>query len=243
MINRSDCLLILYTFNKRHRYLPYIDFYVSKNLNFFEKVLITNKHVEFSSEVFFNTEKDFVRNLLFELKKIKKIYNPKSVFLLLEDLFPFYPVPIAILLEDINLVLSSNIKNISFRTYDFGDIEFNYSLNNRFYHSLDKDFKYFCQLQPSIWNLEYLMLILEELNSKNILDPWSFEFHKTNEVHLVSNYRWPNILGGFFESGFVNIYSILPIFNFSPRFALILAFDLFLSIPRYLFYRVTRYFC
>lgn len=242
MISENDCILVLYTFNKRHRYIPFIDRIVARNIKFLNRVLITNEDVEFSSKVYFNEELDFVPNLLRELKKIKREINPTTILLLLEDLLPFIPIIEEQIAHDVSLVKNSFAMNVSYRTYEFGDIDYNINLDNRYYFQLNKKFKYYCQLQPSIWQLNYLIGILEEQASNGILDPWSFEFHHTNSIHLMSSFRWPNVLGGFYEYGYVNFKSIKPIIFIDLNFGFILLYDFLISRPRYFKYLIKRIF-
>lgn len=242
MISTKNCLLVLYTFNKRHKYVASIDKSINKNLQFIEKVLVTNEQVKFSSEVYFNGENEFAKNLLIELKKIKINIAPINILLLLEDLYPLQIIQEDEIRSQVEMMNSTGIKFVSFRTYDFGDISFDDQVNNRNYFRFNEKFKYYCQLQPTIWNLDYLITILEELVSQNLTDPWSFEFYRTKEIHLMSEYKWPNVLGGFFEYGFVNRKSIIPILKSDILFGLILCKDYIISRPKYIIYRFKRKF-
>jgi hypothetical protein len=242
MISSKNCLLVLYTFNKRHRYLPSIDKNVSKNLKFMRKVLVTNESVKFSSDVYFNGENEFAKNLLIELKNIRSNLAPTNILLLLEDLFPLRVIQEDEIYAQVEMMNATGIKFVSFRTYEFGDIKYDTQISNRNYYTFNEEFKYYCQLQPAIWNLEYLISILEKLVSENITDPWSFEFHRTEEIHFMSEYKWPNVLGGFFEFGYVNRKSIIPILKSDISFGLLLWKDYVLSRPRYIEYRIKRKF-
>jgi hypothetical protein len=241
MIPIKDCVLVLYTFNKRHKYLPFIDRIVSRNLNFIHKVLVTNEKVKFSSDLFYNDENTFTKNLEIELKNIRTKYSPKNVLLLLEDLLPLNSVSEFELLPHLDIINSSNIKYLSFRTYEFGDLKYNYKIKNQNYFVFTDNFEFYCQLQPTIWNLDYLINILEDLNSKNLTDPWSFEFYRTKETHIMSEMKWPNILGGFFEHGFVNKKALIPVFKSNFKFGLFLTVDYIFSRPKYFSYRIKRF--
>jgi hypothetical protein len=241
MIHTNDCVLVLYTFKKRHKYLPFIDRIVSKNLNFIHKVLVTNEKVKFSSDLFYNSEDAFTKNLEIELKNIRAKYSPQNVLLLLEDLLPLKNLSESELNPHVELMNSSDIKYLSFRTYEFGDLKYDYKIKNHNYFVFTENFKFYCQLQPTIWNLDYLIDVLEDLNSKNLTDPWSFEFYRTNETHLMSEMKWPNILGGFFEYGFVNKKALIPVFKSDFNFGLFLTVDFILSRPKYFLYRIKRF--
>lgn len=242
MISYKNCLLVLYTFNKRHRYLPAVDKNISKNINFMRKVLVTNESVNFSSDVYFNGENEFAKNLLIELKNIRLTLAPTNILLILEDLYPIRVIHEDEINWQVEMMNSTGIKYVSFRTYEFGDIKYDTKIGCHNYYRFNEEFKYYCQLQPAIWNLEYLISILEKLVTENITDPWSFEFHRTEEIHLMSDYKWPNVLGGFFEFGFVNRKSIFPILKSDKFFGLLLLKDYIFSRPSYIIYRIKRKF-
>lgn len=240
-INSKECVLIVYTFKGRHKYLPYIDEGLSSNFDFLDRILVSNEAAKFRGRVLFNNNQGWCQNLLEGLKEVREIYNCQYVFFLLEDLFPLKPIPYEEFKEYLSVIKTRDIKYLSFRTYDFGDIPFRLELDGKFYFQFNSSFKFYSQLQPSFWQLEYFISMLEKANSAGINDPWSFEFCRSDEIHLMSDYKWPNVLGGFFEYGFINIKSLPPILGHNPYFYLILLRDYLISRPRYLVYRAKRY--
>ena len=66
-------------------------------------------------------------------------------------------------------------------------------------------FRYF-QLQPSFWDLDYLIEICREALEKQCFDPWSFESfsYAKPRQHYVSRYEWPSVHHGFLAQGKVN---------------------------------------
>lgn len=240
MISTKDCILVLYTFNKRHKYLPFVDRVVSRNLNFMHRVLVTNEKVEFSSDIFYNDEIEFVFNLLIEIQNIKSVFSTKNVLLLLEDLLPLKCISEDEIYPHISTMNSTGIKYLSFRTYEFGDLNYNHVIGDLNYFIFSDSFKFYCQLQPTIWNVDYLISVLEDLKSKNQTDPWSFEFYRTNETHIMSEMKWPNILGGFFEFGYVNRKALIPVLKCDLAFGLLLFSDFVRSRPKYFLYRFRR---
>jgi hypothetical protein len=68
-----------------------------------------------------------------------------------------------------------------------------------------KFFRYF-QLQPSFWQLDYLIDICREAYEKQCFDPWRFESfaYSKPRQHYISRYKWPSVHHGFLSQGKIN---------------------------------------
>ncbi|WP_334860276.1 hypothetical protein [Nostoc sp.] len=65
------------------------------------------------------------------------------------------------------------------------------------FYQLPTNFPFYSQLQPAIWNVEYLINIRQHAYEQNTLEPWSFEKITLRKQHYVSEYSWPSVMHGF----------------------------------------------
>ncbi len=201
----SDTLIVISTFSKRHIYLPEVLAISRENMRFAKDfVVITDSPIVLDCDVIV-ARKDSWCEVLYEgLMQICDKYAVKHIFLMLEDLIPFERVDGIMLEKNYDLMLKNEFKFLSFRTYEYDKLSYDYTIDKLTFCKLPFDFDYYCQLQPAFWNVDYLLAILQDLINSNMKTAWQFEFYRTKEIHLMSNYKWPNVLGGFIEGGQTN---------------------------------------
>jgi hypothetical protein len=145
------------------------------------------------------------------------------VFLMLDDHFPLRQCDEAIIAANYRAVVDNDLACLSFVTYAwpwdtteqieypdhmirtwrqidlvrFGDCETAKVPTNFFRYN---------QLQPSFWNLDYLLDLCREAKARRFFDPWSFESFSFSapRQHYVSRYAWPTVHHGFLAQGKVN---------------------------------------
>lgn len=200
-------VFVISTFWKRHIYLEETIKICYDHFSFIDHfIIVTDKDWEsyLPVEVIVVNDKSWLNVLQGGLEIIHQKYNPEYVFLMLEDLLPLQPIEEAVFLKHAKIAFENNIKHLSFRTYDYDVLKYEHLLDGVVFCKIHQEYLYYSQLQPAFWKLEYLMIILKNLKALNNHSPWHFEFHKSEEVHLISPYRWPSLLGGTIEAGIVN---------------------------------------
>ena len=69
-----------------------------------------------------------------------------------------------------------------------------------------RDFFRYFQVQPTIWNIDYLIRACTVAFDSGIRNVWEFEAMQWDGAaqHYVANYHWPTVHHGFLASGKVN---------------------------------------
>jgi hypothetical protein len=145
------------------------------------------------------------------------------VFLLLDDHYPLRECDRSLIAANFDAVVKNRLGCISFVTYqwpwtstehiDYPDdmirtwrnIDVTW-LNGCEMARVPLNFFRYFQLQPSFWDLDYLIEICRAAFEKQCFDPWSFEslsYGKPRQ-HYVSRYAWPSVHHGFLAQGKVN---------------------------------------
>jgi hypothetical protein len=149
------------------------------------------------------------------------------VFLLLDDHYPLRQCDPSLIAANFDAVTKNRLGCISFVTYqwpwtsteqiDYPDgmirtwrtIEV-VSLNGCEMARVPVNFFRYFQLQPSFWDLDYLIEICRVAVENRCFDPWSFESlsYGKSRQHYVSRYAWPSVHHGFLAHGKVNLEAI-----------------------------------
>jgi hypothetical protein len=150
--------------------------------------------------------------LLDGLKKLR-LQHPglDYVYVILEDLLPIKPCSAEVLRKIENIMRQRKLKYVAFVTYDGWGNEDCFLEDGIKFYKVGKEFRFYSQLQPALWEINYLIDLCETAFDKKELDPWSFEMNVTSESHYVADYRWPNVLGGLLVSGKINRLAIAEI--------------------------------
>ena len=176
------------------------------------------------SDVIVKSDTNWLDILLNGLLSVRKTRPEITyVFLLLDDHYPLRACDCSLIAANFDAVVKNRLGCISFVTYewpwartehiDYPDgmirtwrnidvTRFNGCEMARIPFSF---FRYF-QLQPSFWELDYLIEICREAFEEQCFDPWSFESFSYSQPrqHYVSRYAWPSVHHGFLVQGKVN---------------------------------------
>jgi hypothetical protein len=145
------------------------------------------------------------------------------VFLLLDDHYPLRKCNCSLIAANFDAVVKNRLSCVSFVTYQWpwtstehidypdGMIRTWRNIDITWFNGCEMArvpfnfFRYF-QLQPSFWNLDYLIEVCHEAFEKQCLDPWSFESLScgNRRQHYVSRYAWPCVHHGFLAHGKIN---------------------------------------
>jgi hypothetical protein len=209
----NELIVVVPTFHKRVKYISHIEDALTLNFNPpVPRAYISDIDIKtIQSPVFVSEKKEWVEILLDGLEGLEKQFKYDYVFILLEDLFPFTKVPVSVIEDHLSLMKERDFKCITFSTYprEWMEESFtHYDVNGKNFYKIPQSFRFYSQLQPGIWNKAYLKSILTGLINDKKFSPWEFEYVVTPEIHLMSDYIWPNVLGGFIESGKVNKLAI-----------------------------------
>lgn len=149
------------------------------------------------------------------------------VFMLLDDHYPLRACDERRLAAEFRLIATNQLACVSFVTYTWPwnsteHVEYSDGMI-RTWRQIDivrfddcelarvplNFFRYF-QLQPSLWEIDYLIDVCREALEKKCLDPWSFEsfVYSSPRQHYVSRYPWPSVHHGFLEKGKINLDAI-----------------------------------
>ena len=151
--------------------------------------------------------------------------NVRFVFLLLEDLAPLHRVQADVLHGALAAAVERDLPETVFRTFRF----FHFLRSpkppeewggSRFYE-VDPQWRYYSQLQPSLWRLDHLFETLEAGLALGKRSVWEFEFLNIGGPHYVHHYRWPSLINGVFLGGLVNPKSLLRLPFGGPHRALV----------------------
>jgi hypothetical protein len=147
----------------------------------------------------------------------------RYVFLLLDDHYPLRGCEPGLIAANFDAAVNNRLGCISFVTYrwpwtstehiDYPDgmirtwryIDVTW-LNGCEMARVPLNFFRYFQLQPSFWDLDYLIEVCREAFERQCLDPWSFEslsYGKARQ-HYISRYAWPSVHHGFLARGKVN---------------------------------------
>jgi hypothetical protein len=145
------------------------------------------------------------------------------VFLLLDDHYPLRGCDRSMIAANFDAVVKNRVGCLSFVTFQWPwthteQIDYPDGMI-RTWRNIDltwlngcemarvplKFFRYY-QLQPSFWDLDYLIEVCREASAKQCFDPWSFESlnYSKPRQHYVSRYAWPTVHHGFLAQGKVN---------------------------------------
>jgi len=164
---------------------------------------------------------DILLNGLLSLRRTRPEIT--YVFLLLDDHYPLRECDRSQIAANFDAVVKNRLGCVSFVTYqwpwtttehvDYPDgmirtwrnIDVT-SLNGCKLAKVPMNFFRYFQLQPSFWDLDYLIMICREAFEQRCFDPWSFESLSYNKrrQHYVSSYAWPCVHHGFLMRGRVN---------------------------------------
>ncbi|MBO9573119.1 MAG: hypothetical protein J7497_13085, partial [Chitinophagaceae bacterium] len=177
---RSDIITIVPTFHKRLKYIPFvekaIDIYLTINAH---RAYISDVEIAtISRTTFVSKKKEWAEIILEGIVELGKQYEFQYVFLLLEDLVPFKEVPVSVVDNHLALMKKYDYKSIVFSTYpkEWMDDSFSSTIiDGMDFYEIPHSFKFYSQLQPGIWNKEYLQTILRTLISEKKFSPWEFE--------------------------------------------------------------------
>jgi hypothetical protein len=145
------------------------------------------------------------------------------VFLLLDDHYPLRWCDRSLISQHFDAIIDNKLDCLSFVTYEWPwtrteHVDYPDSMV-RTWRRIELSrfggcdmarvpanfFRYF-QLQPSFWNLDYLVDVCREAAERQCTDPWSFEgfgYSKPRQ-HYVGRYAWPSVHHGFLMQGKVN---------------------------------------
>ena len=200
----DNAILLIPTFHKRHIYMEEVGRIVNA---FFPKemkrIILSDKELSVNGFSTLISEKRYWTEILLD-GLLMLDADSDYIFLMLEDLVPFDFIDEKILENQILLMKKYQYKKIAFRTYEFGNLNYDFVVDGLNFHKVPDTFLYYCQLQPALWNRQYLVELLKKMINSGVKSPWEFEFFKSEEIHLMSEYKWPNVLGGFIVDGRVN---------------------------------------
>jgi hypothetical protein len=145
------------------------------------------------------------------------------VFLLLDDHYPLRECDKSRIAANFDVVVKNRLGCTSFVTYQWpwtsteqidypdGMIRTWRNVDVRWFNGCEMarvplDFFRYFQLQPSFWDLDYLIEICHEAFEKQCFDPWAFESFNYGKPrqHFISRYEWPSVHHGFLAQGKVN---------------------------------------
>lgn len=207
---RTDIITIVPTFHKRLKYIPFVEKALQLYFNInAHRVYISDAPIKSLPDLqtWVSKKEQWAEIILEGMLEFEKQYQFQYVFLLLEDLFPFEKVPANVIEDHLAVMKKNNLKSVVFSTYprEWQEASFSSAIIDAMsFYDIPGSFKFYSQLQPGIWDKNYLKSILYSLIAEKKFTPWDFEFYKSEERHLMAKYQWPNVLGGFIESGEVN---------------------------------------
>jgi hypothetical protein len=177
------------------------------------------------------------------LRHLKKAFPEIGyVYLILEDLYPLWPCSVENLSEIQETVLKDQINCVSFVTYDFDRSKLEeVQIGNHVLYKTPKAFRYYNQLQPSIWKFNHLLETCEYALRNSIYDCWSFERIVTDDRYI-TDCPWPNVLNGLLtRGGRVNLNAIKKIKEpEGAKLKRMLIRNYIFQCPRYAFYRLKE---
>lgn len=225
--------IVILTFQGRNKYLKATLNWFKQNNTKKEIIVFTDFNAPKLKNIHFveGSDKNWGINLANCIQLSNITIQHKYAFVLIEDLIPTSKVDFEVIDKSIEYMEQNQIDCTVFPTFKcfWGPTIGHIKLSNSSaeFYSIPSYFKFYSQLQPAIWNLDYFLKLLQINNNKNG-DPWSFETLNIGGTHIVSEYCWPNMIGGYVESGWVNKKFLSKnIFNsFLPlKFRLILLAD------------------
>lgn len=202
--------VIIFTFQGRNNYLRSTLSWLREEFKEKEIIVFTdyNSPVIENISFFEGNDENWAVNLRNCFQKSKLVEKYDYAFLLIEDLIPTKPVNFKTIDNYYQYMLSHKSKCIVFPTFKcfWGPVFDKISSENTGDHKIytvPDYFEYYSQLQPALWDLNYFLKLLNLIIIEKG-DPWSFEKSNIGEKHLVAEYCWPNMIGGYVESGKVN---------------------------------------
>ena len=225
----SDIVILVTTHAKAARYLPA----VREALDAFwpdrpPVRYLTDGGVEPAADIYIEDEREFVPLLAKGVARIKAEFPAAThVFHMLEDHCPLRTCDNSQFNAALREATARNFVNVAFPTYDwpwdycdpidrpFGErevwksIEIIEAAETKFGVVPLDYFRYF-QIQPTIWQIDYLIGLLAAAADRGIADPWKFECMQLPKPrqHYVSSYRWPTVHHGFLAQGKINAAAI-----------------------------------
>lgn len=201
--------IVILTFQGRHKYLKTTLIWLKEKIAEKEIIVFTDFNAPNLKNIHFveGRDKNWGVNLVNCIQHSNLNSKNKYIFVLIEDLIPTSKVNFDVIDKSIEFMEQNQIDCTVFPTFNcFWGPAIDCILFNNFklaFYDVPKYFNYYSQLQPAIWKLDHFMQLLNINNKKNG-DPWSFEKTNIGGRHIVSEYCWPSMIGGYVESGWVN---------------------------------------
>ena len=148
------------------------------------------------------------------------------VFVLLEDHVPLWPCDAGPVEEVCRIAVREGLPCVFFNKYEWpwpgrerrvdpdgrvaGSRIDVVSVGGRRLARMPRDYAYYNQCQPAIWNLDYLASLLAEAAERGVHDPWAFERFSLPDQpqHYVSEYLWPSRHCGYRRRGRVYLRAL-----------------------------------
>ena len=148
----------------------------------------------------------WVERLYRALRLIKRrTPGMEYVFMILEENFPLFHCDQKKMIEIQEVAIRYKLNCVSFHS-----IALNWpkvSFNKIKLHVVPQNYYYYSQNSIGIWRLEHLLKTCQYALKHNIHTGWLFEKIITSG-HYASEYQWPNLSGGFFQRGWVNLEAL-----------------------------------
>jgi hypothetical protein len=163
--------------------------------------------------------------------EVKKLFpNVKNIFMLNEEAFPLRSVDSEKLRSVLDVCISQSLPYVYFPCYEHS-WSFSTSIGNELFCITPKDYQYYTQLGPAIWDIDHLIKTCAFAIHNNILSPWKVEGIVTEEQHYISTYMWPTVADGLFKDGFVNTNALKLLGNEPSLLKRMLVKDYLMSRP------------
>jgi len=220
----SKCILLVSTFSSLQKYLPVIDAALDQCWKGHPTSrFLTDTPTAHPNTIVFEDScwTELFLNGLLHVKSLDP--KPTHVFHMLEDHCPLRACDDAGVAEYMQTAMNRDFVSVTFPTYgwpwtrtenrDYGDglvrtwrkidIE---EIQGRKFAVVPRDFFRYFQVQPALWNLDYLIDACRFALKTGANDAWSFEALRWENAaqHYVADYNWPTVHHGFFTAGKVN---------------------------------------
>lgn len=226
---QDDCVLLLMTYSK----MEHLVSEALLNLELFwpgrpETFVVTDGELR-GDNIIHSSQPTFVELLAFAVQRIK-LERPQAsnVFVLLEDLTPLGPVDEALLLSAQELRITGGFKYVGHRweadaskPWKRGEwsVENAPAKDDVEFVPIPKDWNFYNNLCPSVWDINYLSDLLQNKIAIGALDPWAFEspVAECQADHFLIEAIWPTVKDGAYRKGNLNVKAVLnPDFPSSP---------------------------